>query len=78
VQAPSGDRVTARVQVANGYDVTTHAALAVAQRLLDGPPVAPGHRTPSQLMGDGFVETLPGSGRIELQRDRAWNPQPST
>lgn len=76
-QAPSGERVTARVQVANGYDVTTHAALAVAQRLLDGPPVAPGHRTPSQLMGDGFVETLPGSGRIELQRDRAWNPQPS-
>jgi short subunit dehydrogenase-like uncharacterized protein len=76
VQAPSGERVTARVQVANGYDVTTHAALAVAQRLLDGPPVAPGHRTPSQLMGDGFVETLPGSSRIELQRDRTWNPQP--
>ena len=41
VQAPSGERVTARVQVANGYDVTTHAALAVAQRLLEGPPVAP-------------------------------------
>ena len=27
-------------------------------------------------MGDGFVETLPGSSRIELQRDRTWNPQP--
>jgi short subunit dehydrogenase-like uncharacterized protein len=76
VQAPSGDRVTARVQVANGYDVTVHAALAVAQRLLEGLSVVPGHRTPSQLMGDGFVETLPGSSRIELQRDRAWNPAP--
>jgi short subunit dehydrogenase-like uncharacterized protein len=72
VQAPSGERVTARVQVANGYDVTVHAALAVVRRLLDGPPVEPGHRTPSRLMGDDFIETLPGSGRIELQRDRAW------
>jgi hypothetical protein len=27
-------------------------------------------------MGSGFVETLPGSGRIEIVRDRAWNPQP--
>jgi short subunit dehydrogenase-like uncharacterized protein len=75
-QAPSGDRVTARVRVANGYDVTVQASLAIAQHLLDGNPVAAGHRTPSQLMGSGFVETLPGSGRIEIVRDRAWNPQP--
>jgi short subunit dehydrogenase-like uncharacterized protein len=75
-QAPSGDRVTARVRVANGYDVTVQASLAIAQHLLDGNPAAAGHRTPSQLMGSGFVETLPGSGRIEIVRDRAWNPQP--
>jgi short subunit dehydrogenase-like uncharacterized protein len=75
-QAPSGDRVTARVRVANGYDVTVQASLAIAQHLLDGSPAAAGHRTPSQLMGSGFVETLPGSGRIEIVRDRAWNPQP--
>jgi short subunit dehydrogenase-like uncharacterized protein len=55
--------------------VTVHASLAVARRLLDGPPVVPGHRTPSQLMGDDFIETLPGSGRIELHRDRAWDPR---
>ena len=27
-------------------------------------------------MGSGFVETLPGSSRIEIVRDRAWNPKP--
>jgi short subunit dehydrogenase-like uncharacterized protein len=75
-QAPSGDRVTARVRVANGYDVTVQASLAIARHLLDGRPVEPGHRTPSQLMGSGFIETLPGSSRIELVRDRAWNPRP--
>jgi short subunit dehydrogenase-like uncharacterized protein len=75
-QAPSGDRVTARVRVANGYDVTVRASLAIARHLLDGKPARPGHRTPSQLMGSDFVETLPGSSRIEIVRDRAWNPQP--
>lgn len=75
-QAPSGDRVTARVRVANGYEVTVHASLAIAQHLLDGKPAGPGHRTPSQIMGSGFVETLPGSSRIEIVRDRAWNPRP--
>jgi short subunit dehydrogenase-like uncharacterized protein len=75
-QAPSGERVTARVRVANGYDVTVHASLAIARHLLDGKPAEPGHRTPSQLMGSRFVETLPGSSRIEIVRDRAWNPQP--
>lgn len=76
-QAPSGERATARVRVANGYDVTVHASLAIAQRLLDGSAVVPGHRTPSQVMGSRFVETLPGSSRIEITRDRAWEPKPA-
>ena len=75
-QAPSGDRVTARVRVANGYDVTVHASLAIARHLLDGKPAESGHRTPSQVMGSGFVETLPGSSRIDIVRDRAWMPRP--
>jgi len=75
-QAPTGARATARVRVANGYEVTVHASLAIAQHLLDGKPAEPGHRTPSQIMGSGFVETLPGSSRIEIVRDRAWNPRP--
>jgi short subunit dehydrogenase-like uncharacterized protein len=75
-QAPSGDRATARVRVANGYDVTVHASLAIAQRLLDGEPVEPGHRTPSQVLGKRFIEALPGSSRIDIVRDRAWDPLP--
>jgi short subunit dehydrogenase-like uncharacterized protein len=77
VQAPSGERVTGRLRVANGYDVTVHAALAIAARLAGG--VAPelfGHRTPARLMGTGFAETLPGSSRVEIVRDRAWEPKP--
>jgi short subunit dehydrogenase-like uncharacterized protein len=77
VQAPSGRRVTGRLRVANGYDVTVHASLAIAARLLrEVPAELAGHRTPAQLMGSEFVETLPGSGRIEIARDRAWEPKP--
>ncbi|HWJ05465.1 MAG TPA: saccharopine dehydrogenase NADP-binding domain-containing protein [Steroidobacteraceae bacterium] len=77
VQAPSGERVTGRIRVANGYDVTVHASLAIATRLLAGVAAEQcGHRTPSQLMGSAFVETLPGSSPIAVVRDRAWNPQP--
>jgi short subunit dehydrogenase-like uncharacterized protein len=77
VQAPSGERVTGRLRVANGYDVTVHASLAIAERLLAGVAAdASGHRTPSQLMGSTFIESLPGSSRIEVVRDRAWDPKP--
>ena len=78
VQAPSGDRVTGRLRVANGYDVTVHASLGIAARLL-GPVRADdcGHRTPSQLTGSEFIETLPGSTRMTLVRDRAWEPKPA-
>jgi len=57
---------TARLRTANGYTVTVHAALAIAERLLAGAPPAVGAYTPSQLMGTRFVEGLPGSGRIEI------------
>lgn len=76
-QAPSGERVTGRLRVANGYDVTVHAALAIAARLAQGVgPDMAGHRTPARLMGTGFAETLPGSSPIGIVRDRAWDPQP--
>lgn len=77
VQAPSGERVTARMSVANGYDVTVHASLAIASHLAQQVgPGAPGHRTPSQLMGAAFAETLPGSSPVAILRDRAWDPKP--
>jgi short subunit dehydrogenase-like uncharacterized protein len=57
---------TARLATANGYTVTVHAALAIAERLLGSPPAGGGAYTPARLMGTRFVETLPGSGRIEI------------
>jgi short subunit dehydrogenase-like uncharacterized protein len=77
VQAPSGERVTGRIRVANGYEVTVHASLAIAAHLLADVSTADlGHRTPSQLMGSGFIETLPGSSPFSIVRDRAWDPRP--
>jgi short subunit dehydrogenase-like uncharacterized protein len=63
-QGPGGETVTGRVKVANGYDVTISASLAIVEHLLAHP--ASGHLTPARLMGKSFVETLPGSGRIEV------------
>lgn len=57
-----------RVHVANGYDVTIHASLALARKLLGEPPEG-GAYTPSKLAGAGFVEQLPGSGRIEITNE---------
>ena len=74
VQAPSGELVTARIKVANLYDFTVYAALGVTERLLAA-PVGAGYRTPSQIVGWRFVETLPGSGRLVITRGRAWEPR---
>ncbi len=60
-----GARRVARIEVANGYTVTVHAALGVAQRLLNTEAPA-GAITPARLMGAHYVEALPGSGRIEI------------
>ena len=75
VQAPSGELCTGRIEVGNGYEVTVHAALGVVERMLayDGPG---GYHTPSQLMGSRYVETLPGSGSIQITRGRAWQSKP--
>lgn len=75
-QAPSGEARTARIKVANGYEVTVHASLGVLERLLAyGAKGLTGHRTPSQIVGSEFVEALPGSGRIRLESGRAWEPR---
>jgi short subunit dehydrogenase-like uncharacterized protein len=74
VQAPSGELVTARIKVANVYEFTVCAALGVTERLLADPGRS-GYRTPSQIVGWRFVETLPGSGRLAVTRGRAWEPR---
>jgi short subunit dehydrogenase-like uncharacterized protein len=61
-----GDVKTARIRTANGYSLTVTGSLAVVQSLLarqgDG-----GAYTPSKLFGPELVETLPGSGHIEIR-----------
>ena len=63
---PKGRVVTGRIKVANGYDVTVHASLGIAERVLGMQWVA-GHLTPSQLMGQEFIEQLPGSTSIRIE-----------
>jgi len=64
-RAPGGAVRTARVTTANGYTVTTHAALGLVARLVAG-GVAPGAQTPARIMGARYVETLPGSGPLVI------------
>jgi short subunit dehydrogenase-like uncharacterized protein len=68
VRNAAGTVRTARLEVANGYSVTVHAALGVVARLLDpARPAAAGALTPARLMGARYVEALPGSGRIVVR-----------
>jgi short subunit dehydrogenase-like uncharacterized protein len=76
VQSPSGETRSAWIKVANGYEVTVHASLGVLERLLaHGAEGLAGYRTPSQIVGSEFVETLPGSGGLRLESGRAWEPR---
>jgi len=62
---PAGVVKTARLETANGYDVTVHGALLAVRHLLayQGPG---GYFTPSQLLGARCIEQLPGSGKIQI------------
>jgi short subunit dehydrogenase-like uncharacterized protein len=61
-----GRVAVARLRTANVYDVTAAGVLLAVQHLLDrkGPG---GFFTPSRLIGPRCVESLPGSGRIEIE-----------
>jgi short subunit dehydrogenase-like uncharacterized protein len=65
VRNAAGEVKTARLETANGYDVTVHGALLAVRHLLDyqGPG---GYFTPSKLLGERCVERLPGSGKIVI------------
>jgi short subunit dehydrogenase-like uncharacterized protein len=73
-QAPSGELRTARIKVGNLYDVTVQAALGVMAGLL-GESRSGGYRTPSQIVGARFIESLPGSGTLTISSGRAWEPR---
>lgn len=65
-QNRAGKKITARIQTANGYDVTTEGALFAVEFLRGNEP-APGYYTPSRLLGSDCIEKLPGSGEMHLE-----------
>ncbi|MBW7014059.1 saccharopine dehydrogenase NADP-binding domain-containing protein [Pseudomonas sp. N040] len=62
---PAGQVVRARLETANGYDVTVHGVLLGVRHLLDYQG-AGGYFTPSRLLGPRCIEQLPGSSQIVL------------
>lgn len=66
VRNERGERRTARLETANGYDVTVHGVLMAVAHLLaySGPG---GYFTPSRLFGERCIESLPGSGKIVIR-----------
>lgn len=60
--------VTGRLHTANVYSLTVDGALAVREWIEQQTP-APGTYTPASLCGSQLVETLPGSGRIQISTD---------
>jgi len=66
VRNARGERRTARIRTANGYDLTVTGSLAVVEYLLANQASA-GATTPAQLMGKDFVTTLPGSGPLKIE-----------
>jgi short subunit dehydrogenase-like uncharacterized protein len=65
VHNAAGEHKTARLQTANGYDVTVHGTLMAVRHLLAYSGRG-GYFTPSQLLGERCVEQLPGSGKIVI------------
>jgi short subunit dehydrogenase-like uncharacterized protein len=61
-----GEIRTARLKTANGYAFTVNSSLGILSRLLREPQRA-GYFTPTQLVGSGFVTTLPGSSLIRIE-----------
>ncbi|WP_137939430.1 saccharopine dehydrogenase NADP-binding domain-containing protein [Chitinivorax sp. B] len=61
-----GQTKTARIRTANGYQLTIDGSLYVVQQLLAEPSVPGGYYTPSLLLGPALVESLPGSGKLEI------------
>lgn len=60
VSNSKGETREATLDIAEGYQFTVEACTAIAYRILDGQPGA-GAKTPSQLLGANFVESIPGS-----------------
>jgi short subunit dehydrogenase-like uncharacterized protein len=61
----AGETRTARIETANGYDLTVTGSLAFVEYLTNTTP-AGGAYTPSQLLGKDLITRLPGSGELVI------------
>lgn len=61
----AGVTKTAFLQTAEGYTVTINGSLGIVEKLL-GSRTPAGSFTPSQIMGERFISTLPGSTKIRI------------
>lgn len=60
-----GQSQTVRIKTAHPYELTIETAFAIASGVASRSDVA-GAITPAKLMGSGYIETMPGSGRFSL------------
>lgn len=63
VSDAAGETRTARIETANGYDLTVTGSLAFVEFLTTSTPSG-GAYTPSQLLGRDLITRLPGSGEL--------------
>ena len=61
-----GEKKTARIVVANGYDVTVNGVLT-SLHFLSTYQGQGGYYTPSLLMGNDIIESFPGSGSMTIE-----------
>lgn len=58
VRNPSGKTITAAISCLDGYSLTAHSSLIIAQKILSG-NFKPGYRTPAGCYGENLVMEVP-------------------
>ncbi len=61
----NGNRVESRLQGPEGYTITAHAALNIAQKILDG-NFTPGYKTPATAYGADLILEMEGVNREDV------------
>jgi len=61
-KSPKGQQATVRLSGPEGYTLTTHAALIIVKKILQG-EFTPGYQTPATAYGENLVMEIPGVKR---------------
>ncbi|MDQ7049951.1 MAG: saccharopine dehydrogenase NADP-binding domain-containing protein [Enterobacterales bacterium] len=68
VENAEGKTLTARLETANGYQLTYLAAVEIAQKILQKNPKG-GAYTPSLLLGSDLIFKIPATGEVSFSED---------